>query len=74
MFNGDLSSLRELSLGHVCTGLPWRGMTNLTSLTLYAIDPDYLTIGQFLDFLESDPSLHKIDLHGVSLAPEDGNG
>ena len=74
MFNGDLSSLRELSLGRVRTGLPWRGMTNLTSFTLYAIDPDYLTIGQFLDFLESAPSLRKIDLRSVALAPEGGNG
>ena len=74
MFNGDLSSLRELALKRVRTGLPWRGMTNLTSLTLYAIDPDYLSIGQFLDFLESAPFLRKIDLRGVDLAPGDGNG
>ena len=61
LFNGDLSSLRELRLSHVHTELPWRNMVNLTSLALtYASPP--VSLAQLLDFFESAPHLREIDI------------
>lgn len=74
IFNGDLPSSHVLILKRVRTRLPWRGMMNLTSLTLHTINSYYLSVGQFLDFLESTPSLRKIDLFDIDLAPTGGNG
>ena len=61
LFNGDLSSLHELCLGHVHTGLPWRNMVNLTLLTLTYRSPP-VSIGQLLDFFESAPHLCEVDI------------
>jgi hypothetical protein len=41
LFNGDLSSLRELRLGGVITHLPWNNMTNLKVLNLSSRPPGF---------------------------------
>jgi len=62
IFNGDLSSLRQLRLQQVCTELPWRNMINLTSFVLGYIPPDSTSTTQLLDFFESAPHLRKVQL------------
>ena len=64
LFNGDLSSLRELRLGGVITPLPWRGLSNLTTFELCRVPEDKILLTQLLDFFESAPHLHHIKLHG----------
>ena len=65
LFNGDLSSLRELRLKCVTTALPWRNMANLTSFTLgYTLVGDF-PIKHLLDFLKSAPRLRKVRLHNA---------
>lgn len=61
LFNGGLSSLRELRLGGVITNLPWKNMTNLRILNLRCRDYNYKII-QILNFLESAPLLHTVKL------------
>ena len=62
LFDGDLSSLRDLSLYSVCTDLPWRNMANLTTFALgYVLEPR-VTIEQLLDFFETAPRLLDIEL------------
>jgi len=63
IFNGDLSSLRQLHLQHVRTGLPWRRMINLTSFVLGHIPPDGTSVTQLLDFFEGAPNLRKVKLN-----------
>jgi len=63
LFNGHLSSLRELSLGGVITGLPWRGMLNLTTFNFRRVPGDSILMTQLLDFLESAPHLRYVKLH-----------
>jgi len=72
IFNGDLSSMRELHLQRVCTGLPWRNMVNLTSFALRSSLAGNL--GQLLDFFESAPHLHNIDLLHTTLISGGENG
>ena len=55
LFDGDLSSLRELNLYCVRTELPWRNMVNLTSFKLCWTPPGEVSITQLLDFFESAP-------------------
>ena len=66
LFNGDLSSLRELRLESVRTELPWRNMVNLTSITLihmwWGEDSIKDSAKQLLDFLESAPHLRTVNL------------
>jgi len=66
LFNGDLSSLHVFSLQSVRTELPWRNMVNLTSFTLCHILPADVSIGRLLDFFESAPHLHKIQLYSAT--------
>ena len=73
LLNGDLSSLRELSLESVRTELPWRNMINLTSFTLIYPSPGEISVRQFLDFFESAPRLRNVDLYSVILTPSDQN-
>ena len=62
LFNGDLSSLRNLQLFSVRTQLHWRNMVNLTWFSLgYVLEPR-VSIGQFLDFFESAPRLLDVEL------------
>ena len=63
IFNGDLSSLHKLTLTGVITTLPWRGLSNLTTFNLYQAPKDGILLTQLLDFFESAPCLHHIELH-----------
>ena len=62
LFDGDLSSLRELCLQSVRTELPWRNMVNLTSFTLSYTSPGDSSVKPLLDFFASAPRLRKIKL------------
>jgi hypothetical protein len=62
LFNGDLSSLRELKLGSVHTELRWRNMVNLTSIMLARMSWGNDSVEQLLDFFESAPHLRKVQL------------
>ena len=59
LFDGDLSSLRELSLVGVTTSLPWRHMEKLRVLSLSGQE---ITVSQILDFLESSPLLETVEI------------
>ena len=63
LFNGDLSSLRELRLDCIRTELPWRNMVNLTTFTLGYSSPGDSSVRPLLDFFESAPRLSEIRLH-----------
>jgi hypothetical protein len=63
LFNGDLSSLRELELAGVITSLPWRDVSNLTTFSLCHVPEDRTLLTQLLDFFESAPNLRHIHLH-----------
>ncbi|KAF9780881.1 hypothetical protein BJ322DRAFT_1213524 [Thelephora terrestris] len=73
LFDGDLSSLRELCLGGVLTSLPWKDMSRLTTFQLCDIPKDKIIMTQLLDFFESAPRIRRIHLHnsipGSSNAP-----
>ena len=62
LFGGGLSSLRSLHLRYISTELPWRNMVNLTSFTLARVPPGDVSVRQLLDFFESVPQLHEVDL------------
>ena len=62
LFDRDLSSLRELTLSGVVTHLPWKNLTNLTSLDLTTRRPGKDLISQLLDFFENAPLLRTIKL------------
>ena len=72
LFNGDLSSLRELHLRSVRTELPWRDMTNLTSFALARTSP--VSISQLLDFFESTPHLREVELRSATTTSDAQNG
>ena len=61
LFSGDLSSLRKLSLVRITTSLPWKNLANLQVFALGCSTLGY-DITQLLDFFESTPLLHTIDL------------
>ena len=64
LFNGDLSSLRSLSLSGVITHLPWKNLENLTTFNLksYCTGRDFVT--RLLNFFENAPLLRTITLEG----------
>ena len=66
LFNGDLSSLRELCLQDIRTELPWRNMINLTSFSLGYTRPGQSSVTDLLNFFESAPHLRKVQLHNAS--------
>ena len=72
LFNGDLTSLRELCLQHVRTELPWRNMDNLMSLSLANTSP--ASVRQLLDFFESAPHLREVDLSFETPIPDAQTG
>ena len=74
LFDGDLSSLRSLSLTSVRTELPWRNMVNLTSFNLCSMPPGEITVGQLLDFFESAPHLREVDIWVVTPTSGAQNG
>jgi len=71
LFEGDLSSLRELSLGGVITCLPWNNLANLTNFNLNSCHPGHDFINLLLDFLKNAPLLRTIMLEDS--IPESSN-
>ena len=63
LFNGDLSSLRELHLTAILVPLSWRGLENLTSFNLSHAPNRYSILAYLLDFFGSAPRLQDIELH-----------
>ena len=62
LFNGDLSPLRGLSLVGVTTDLPWTNMVNLAVFKLSCPRGHEVTVTQLLNFFESAPLLHTINI------------
>jgi len=73
LFDGDISSLRRLSLSGLTTNLPWRNLVNLTTFKLShfpgTVDPPFTT--RLLDFFEGAPLLRDITLRHSIPAPSD---
>ena len=63
LFNGNIPSLRELTLNHVITPLPWRNLSNLTTFNLRDVPENQILLTQLLDFFESAPYLRHIRLN-----------
>lgn len=63
LFDGDFSSLHQLRLCGVTTHLPWRNLVNLQVVKIESCRP-VCKITQLLDFFESAPILHTIELEG----------
>ena len=66
LFNGALSSLRELCLKSVRTELPWKNMVNLTSFTLAHTLPGEICVRYLLNFFESAPRLREVHLRSTT--------
>ena len=62
LFNGDPSSLRELSLAGLLMPTSWRGLGNLTTFSLSGIPSHGIILAHLLDFFESAPRLRNIRL------------
>ena len=62
LFDGDLSSLRELSLDGVLPPLPRKDMSNLTTLALCDMPMDGFHLTRLLNFFDSAPRIRYIDL------------
>jgi len=63
LFNGDPSSLRQLSLTGVTLPLPWGDLSNLTTFSLHQVPGDKILLTQLLDFFESAPYLRHVQFH-----------
>ena len=70
LFNGDLSSLRELRVCGVITHLPWKNLANLRSVILENCFPQH-SVTPLLDFFESAPLLHTVRLEGLITCSSD---
>ena len=68
IFDGDLTSLRELRLSGVITNLPWMNLPNLTTFYFRNVPSDKITVTQLLDFFDRAPHLSNIVLWEVSPA------
>ena len=66
IFNGDLSSLRELRLSRVLTNLPWKNLSNLTTFYLRSVPSEKVSVTRLLNFFEHAPILSSIVLSEVS--------
>ena len=66
LFDGNLSSLRELSLQGVFTNLPWQNLSNLTTFDFRRVPSDAVSVTQLLDLFLRAPLLREIKL-GESL-------
>ena len=62
LFGGVLPSLRELILSGVSTSLSWGGLENLTTFILSEVPKEKILLVHLLDFFESAPHLHHIEL------------
>ncbi|KAF9789240.1 hypothetical protein BJ322DRAFT_528207 [Thelephora terrestris] len=74
LFDGDLSSLRNLHLQGICTELPWRNMVNLISFQLGAPSSGEISLTHLLDFLEGAPRLLKVEIYLITLAEDAQRG
>ena len=64
IFNGDLSSLRSLTLDGVATYLPWNNLSNLTTFKLsFTAEEGEPSIARLLDFFEHAHHLRDITFH-----------
>ena len=61
LFNGDLSSLRELRLRGIITYFPWKNLANLQVVNVQFCFQQHV-ITRLLDFFESAPLLHTVFL------------
>ena len=73
LFDGDLSSLRDLCLLTGCTELPWRNMVNLTSFLPCFARHGGISTTKLLDFFEGAPHLQEVGLYYISLIPINQN-
>ena len=71
IFGGNLSSLRELRLWGVLTSLPWKNMSNLTTLDFHGGSDDNISTTQLLNFFEHAPLLSHIRL--IDSLPDSSN-
>ena len=62
LFNGDLSSLRTLSLDGIITHLPWKNLSELTTFTLSCVPKDKISVTQLLNFFTNAHHLRDITL------------
>jgi hypothetical protein len=63
LFNGNLSSLRTLSLTGVITHLPWKDLSKLTTFELCYVPEDKIPITKLLNFFMNAPHLANITFH-----------
>ena len=61
--DGNLTSLRKLSLTGVVTHIPWKNLSNLTTFYLCDIPEDRISVTQLLNFFEN-ASLHTLGARG----------
>ena len=62
IFDGNLSSVRELRLSGVLTDLSWKNLANLTKFELCHVPSNRISVTQLLDFFERAPLLSNIRL------------
>ena len=62
IFDGDLSSLRELRLSGVLSNLPWKNLSNLTTFDFRQVPSDKISVTRLLDLFERAPVLRIIKL------------
>ncbi|KAF9780763.1 hypothetical protein BJ322DRAFT_1081538 [Thelephora terrestris] len=63
LFNGNLPSLRTLSLGGIIPHLPWQNLPQLTAFTLFGlVSKNDISVTRLLDFFSNAPLLREIDL------------
>jgi len=74
LFDGNLSSLRELYLDSVRTELPWRNMVNLTTFTLRHAPQGETSARQLVDFFESAPHLREVEIYSATPTSGAQNG
>ena len=63
IFDGNLSTLRELRLSGVITSLPWKNLANLTKFDFQDVPSDKISTTQLPDSFERAPLLRKIRLY-----------
>ena len=71
IFDGNLSSLRELRLSGVLTSLPRAVLPSLTTFYFRNVPSDKVSVTQLLDFFEHAPLLSKIMLWEASPTTSD---
>jgi hypothetical protein len=64
LFNGDFSSVREMSLSGLITSLPWKNLANLRVLYLETHMSGH-SVNQLLDIFEAAPQLQTVDFENL---------